>query len=100
MVRRHSDQLRVVPVSEGRSLEELLVATRSRIGVSLNHIELLTVAAPFCSPLLELVRDDLREALDAAQEAERLERKLVRLLVGPTLQSVSSPPPPQEADAE
>jgi len=83
MVRRHGDQLRVVPVSEGRSLEELLVVIRSRIGVSLNHIELLTVAAPFCSPLLELVRDDLREARAALADAEALERELVIRLAGP-----------------
>lgn len=56
---------------------------RSRIGVSLNHIELLTVAAPFCSPLLELVRDDLREARAALADAEALERELVIRLAGP-----------------
>jgi hypothetical protein len=83
MVRRHSGHLRVLRDSEGRSLEELLVAIRSRIGISLNHIELLTVAAPFCSPLLELVRDDLREAQAALAEAEALERELVIRLAGP-----------------
>jgi hypothetical protein len=83
MVRRNGDQLRVVHDSEGRSLEELLVAIRSRVGMSLNHVELLTVAAPFCSPLLELVRDDLREAQAALAEAEALERELIIQLAGP-----------------
>ena len=84
MVRKHSDQLKIVRGSEERSLEELLVAIRYRIGVSLNHVELLTVSAPFCSPLLELVRDDLREAQAALAEAETIERELVIRLAGPT----------------
>lgn len=91
MIRRHSDQLRVVRDSDDRSLAELLVAIRSRIGMSLNHIELLTVAAPFCSPLLELVRDDLREAMGATAEAELVERQITRLLAGPTTRAASDP---------
>ena len=82
-----------------RSLEENLLMIRSRIGSALNDVELLTAAAPFCAPLLELARDDLREALAAAQEAERLERKLIRLLAGPSLHSVSPGLHPQEADS-
>ncbi len=73
-----------------RSLEEHLLSIRSRVGSSLNHVELLGAAAPFCAPLLELARDDLREALAAVQEAERLERELVRLLAGPILRPVGS----------
>lgn len=80
-----------------RSLEELLVAIRSRTGSSLNHIELLTVAAPFCSPLLELVRDDLRETMSAAAEAELLEREITRLLAGPTKRSLNLVPDSEES---
>lgn len=67
-----------------RPLDELLVVIRSRTGSSLNHVEMLTAAAPFCSPLLELLRDDLRETLSAAAEAELLEREITRMLAGPS----------------
>ena len=97
MVRRHGDHLRVVRESEERSLEEHLLTIRSRLGSSLNHVELLAAAAPFCSPLLELVREDLHEAQTAALEAERLERRLVRLLAGPTLRSIT-PDEPTESE--
>jgi hypothetical protein len=72
-----------------RSLEESLTIIRARLGSSLNHIELLTAAAPFCAPILELARDDLREALRAAEDAEELERKIVKALAGPTPRSTS-----------
>jgi hypothetical protein len=83
-----------------RSLEESLIRIRSRVGSCLNHVELLTAAAPFCAPVLELARDDLREALAAAQDAERLERKLVRILAGPAPLSSSTTPRPEETDSE
>jgi hypothetical protein len=74
-----------------RSLEQQLIRISSHTGSCLNHGELLTVAAPFCSPLLELVRDDLRETLTAVHEAEALERQLITILAGPTLPfSISS----------
>jgi hypothetical protein len=67
-----------------RSLEENLTIVRSRLGSCLNQIELLTVVAPFCAPSLELVRDELREALAATRDAEELERKIVKALAGPS----------------
>lgn len=70
-------------LNASRSLEESLTLIRSRLGSCLNHVEMLTVAAPFCAPILELVRDDLREALLLAEDAEDLERKLVTALAGP-----------------
>lgn len=82
-LRRDGEHLTLLEDPPGRSLEELLVAVRTRLGCSLNNVELLTVAAPFCAPLLELVRDDLREALSCMKEAEELERYAVRLLAGP-----------------
>lgn len=75
--------MNLIETERARSLEELLVAIRGRVGSSLNHVGMLTVAAPFCAPLLELARDDLREALAFVREAEELERYTVRLLAGP-----------------
>ena len=69
--------------SSHRSLAECLTTIRARLGSCLNHVELLTVTAPFCAPLLELARDELREALAAASEAEALEHELTRMLAGP-----------------
>jgi hypothetical protein len=69
--------------SPHRPLAECVTTIRARLGNCLTHVELLTVAAPFCAPLLELVRDDLREALVAASEAEAVERELTRMLAGP-----------------
>jgi hypothetical protein len=83
-----------------QSLEEHLLRIRSRIGSSLNHVELLAAAAPFCAPLLELVREDLREAQAAVYEAERLERRLVRLLAGPTLRPVTADDPTEATEFE
>jgi hypothetical protein len=67
-----------------RSLEESLTIVRARLGSCLNQVELLTVAAPFCAPALELVRDDLREALAVARDAAEVERKIVDALAGPS----------------
>jgi len=74
-----------------RSLEEGLAIVRARLGSCLNQVELLTVAAPFCAPSLELVRDELREALAVTRDAEELERKVVNALAGPSL----APLPPR-----
>jgi hypothetical protein len=67
-----------------RSLEESLNIVRARLGSSLNQVELLTVAAPFCAPSLELVREELREALAVVRDAEELEREVVKALAGPS----------------
>ena len=66
-----------------RPLADCLIAIRVNLGSCLTQVELLTVAAPFCAPLLELVRDELRDALSAAVDAEALERELTRMLAGP-----------------
>ncbi len=71
-------------LKSSRSLEESLTIIRARIGMSLNNVELLTASAPYCAPILELVRDDLREALRAVEDVEELERKIVKALAGPT----------------
>lgn len=84
----------------GRSLEEHLLRIRSRVASGLNHVELLAAAAPFCAPLLELVREDLREAQAAAYEAERLERRLVRLLAGPPLRPLTADDPTDASEFE
>jgi hypothetical protein len=78
-------------LNASRSLEENLTLIRSRLGSCLNQVEMLTVAAPFCAPMLELVRDELREALLATEDAEELERKIVRALTGPIPRSYPRP---------
>jgi hypothetical protein len=75
-------------MSEQRSLDENLIRICTRVGSCLSQVEMLTVAAPFCAPSLELMREELREALAAAQAAQRLQRDLVQLIAGPVPQRV------------
>jgi hypothetical protein len=65
------------------SLDELHATVRVKVGSAIAAVQLLTVAAPFCDPLLSEVRADLQAALEATLAAQRLEEGGMRRLAGP-----------------
>jgi hypothetical protein len=65
-----------------RSLSELHTTIQIRLGTALTAIQLLTVAVPFCDPLLVEIQADLRAALEATRAARALEAELTRRLAG------------------
>jgi hypothetical protein len=73
----------VEAVEAGKSLADLHSRIRARISTVLVHVEVLTNVAPFYDPVLDLLEDDLREALEAVQAAVVLSDHIIRSLAGP-----------------
>ena len=71
--------------SEYPCLAELHSSILFRVANALSAVKLFRVAAPFVDPALGLIEEDLREAFEAAQIAQRVERELTRSIAGPRL---------------
>ena len=66
----------------GRSLAELLSSSQFRLVNAYGCLQLITALAPFCDPMLAIVRDDLESALGAIGTARALELEITAQLSG------------------
>jgi hypothetical protein len=67
------------PTSPAQANREL----RFKVGKALSTAELLELALPFCRPLTELLRCDLRAPVRLVEQAEEIEVHVTQLLGSP-----------------
>ena len=70
------------PKEPSRPLNELHAEGRFRLVQAITSTELLLTLAPFCDPMLSVLRDDLRAALAALTEAAVIDELMAQLVTG------------------
>jgi hypothetical protein len=66
------------------SLDELLTTIQLKLTMATSGLRMLTVAAPFCDPLLAEIEIEVQEAARAATAARRSADNLVQRITGST----------------